>query len=230
MKKIIFVFLFFIPIMCIQVHAAELKLESKTGGECNPYNFKISYTWTSEGQTIQSYDISEDGQIAIAFSNKTIGVFDNDMNFQYQISFENSGAYRVLWLDKRLLFINLRSNTAVTCDNDGQTEKCYDITGPKNYYYDVVTKRLRKQGSDRYYCTNNNGGNNPLMYYRYYTKLIRISKEREEILYKVDTPFDGAFEVRLVIFGYISIYVISILVVVIWKLRGRFCKKKREWM
>ena len=56
------------------------------------------------------------------------------------------------------------------------------------------------------------------MYYRYYTKLIRISKEREEILYKVDTPFDGAFEVRLVIFGYISIYVISILVVVIWKL------------
>ena len=169
MKKIIFVFLFFIPIMCIQVHAAELKLESKTGGECNPYNFKISYTWTSEGQTIQSYDISEDGQIAIAFSNKTIGVFDNDMNFQYQISFENSGAYRVLWLDKRLLFINLRSNTAVTCDNDGQTEKCYDITGPKNYYYDVVNKRLRKQGSDRYYCTNNNGGNNPLMYYRYYT-------------------------------------------------------------
>lgn len=230
MKKIIFVFLFFIPIMCIQVHAAELKLESKTGGECNPYNFKISYTWTSEGQTIQSYDISEDGQIAIAFSNKTIGVFDNDMNFQYQISFENSGAYGVLWLDKRLLFINLRSNTAVTCDNDGQTEKCYDITGPKNYYYDVVTKRLRKQGSDRYYCTNNNGGNNPLMYYRYYTNLIRISKEREEILYKVDTPFDGAFEVRLVIFGYISIYVISILVVVIWKLRGRFCKKKREWM
>lgn len=229
MKKSILLFLFFTSMMCIQVHAAELKLESKIGDESNPYNFKIFYTWTSEGQTIQSYDISEDGQIAIAFSNKTIGVFDNDMNFQYQISFENSGAFGVLWLDKRLLFINLRSNTAVVFDNSGRTEKCYDITGPSNYYYDVVTERLRKQGDDRYYCTNNNRGNNPLMHYPYYTKLIRISKEREEeILYKVDTPFDGAFEARLVIFGYISIYVTSILVVVIWKLRGRFGKKERE--
>ena len=229
MKKIILLFLFFTSMMCIQVHAAELKLESKIGDESNSYNFKISYTWTSEGQTIQSYDISEDGQIAIAFSNKTIGVFDNDMNFQYQISFENSGAFGVLWLDKRLLFINLRSNTAVVFDNNGRTEKCYDITGPSNYYYDVVTERLRKQGDDRYYCTNNNRGNKPLMHYPYYTKLIRISKEREEeILYKVDTPFDGAFEARLVIFGYISIYVTSILVVVIWKLRGRFGKKERE--
>ena len=151
MKKIILLFLFFTSMMCIQVHAAELKLESKIGDESNSYNFKISYTWTSEGQTIQSYDISEDGQIAIAFSNKTIGVFDNDMNFQYQISFENSGAFGVLWLDKRLLFINLRSNTAVVFDNSGRTEKCYDITGPSNYYYDVVTERLRKQGDDRYY-------------------------------------------------------------------------------
>ena len=72
----ILLFLMFMEIMCIQVHAAELELEPKTYSDSNPYNFKFSYTWTSEGKTIQSYDVSENGQIAIAFSDNTIGVFD----------------------------------------------------------------------------------------------------------------------------------------------------------
>ena len=74
----------------IQVHASELELKPKTYNESNPYKFKVSYTWTSEGQTIQSYDVSDNGQIAIAFSNQTIGVFDNDMNFLYQLSFDKN--------------------------------------------------------------------------------------------------------------------------------------------
>ena len=67
----------------------------------NPYNFKFSYTWTSEGKTIQSYDVSENGQIAIAFSDNTIGVFDKNMNFMYQLSFLCSGASGVLWLGEQ---------------------------------------------------------------------------------------------------------------------------------
>lgn len=42
--------------------------------------------------------------------------------------------------------------------------------------------------------------------------------------HQVDTLFDGVFGVRLVVFGYLSIYVISALGVVVWKLRGRFGK------
>ncbi len=88
-KKIlmIIVLMVFSEMTLIQVHASELELKPKTYNESNPYKFKVSYTWTSEGQTIQSYDVSDNGQIAIAFSNKTIGVFDNDMNFLYQLSF-----------------------------------------------------------------------------------------------------------------------------------------------
>ena len=226
MKKVILMLMFFTSMMCISVHAAELELEPKTSSVSNPYNFKISYTWTSEGQTIQSYDISEDGQIAIAFSNKTIGVFDHDMNFQYQISFENSGSFGVVWIEEKLFFINLRSNTAVECDENGSPEKYYDITGPGNYFGEIVTKRLRTRGNYKYFCTNNSGGDNPLVHYGYYTILKRKSAEgEEEILYKVDTLFDGVFGVRLVVFGYLSIYVVSALGVVIWKFRGRFGKK-----
>lgn len=197
LKKVIYKILYllmFIKLMGgIQVYAAELDLEPKYGSG-NPYKFEISNTWTSEGDTIKSYDVSDNGQIAIAFSNKTIGVFDNDMNFLYQLSFINDGSYGVLWLDESLLFIDHRSRTAVVFGNNGVPEHFYEITGPSNYYYEVVQERIRKQGNDRYYCTNGSEGNISLGHYEYYTILKRKSEEgKEEILYEVDTLFDGTF-------------------------------------
>lgn len=201
----------------IQVHASELELKPKTYNENSSYKFKVSYTWTSEGQTIQSYDVSDNGQIAIAFSNKTIGVFDNDMNFLYQLSFIKDGSFGVLWLDESLLFIDPRSEVAVACGNDGVPECFYEITGPSNYY-EFVLERIRKQGNDRYYCTNGSEGNFSFVHYEYYTILKRTSGEgKEEILYEVNTLFDGTFGVKLCIFVYVSIYVISAIVVLIYK-------------
>lgn len=203
--------------MYLRIYAAELELEPKYGIG-NPYKFEVSDTWTSEGQTIQSYDVSDNGQIAIAFSNQTIGVFDNDMNFLYQLSFINDGAFGVLWLDESLLFIDHCSKTAVVFGNDGVPEYFYEIIGPSNYYYDVVQERIRKQGNDRYYCANGSEGNISLGHFEYYTILKRTSGEgKEEILYEVNTPFDGTFGLKLCIVVYISIYVISAIAVLIYK-------------
>lgn len=203
--SIILLFLMCMEIMSIQVYAAELELESKEFNSSNPYKFKFSYTWTSKGQTIQSYDVSENGQIAIVFSNHTIGVFDHDMNFLYQLSFKCNGASGVIWFEEKLLFIDLRSNTAVVCDNYGRSENFYEITGPRNYYHEVVQERMRNRGDYRYYCTNGSGGNSPLVHYGFYTILKRTSKEgEEEILYEVNTLFDGVFVARFFLLIYIA--------------------------
>ena len=211
--------------MLIQVHAAQLELEPKTYSDSNPYKFKASYTWTSEGQTIKSYDVSESGQIAIAFSNQTIGVFDNDVNFLCQFSFIKDGSYGVLWLDESLLFIDPRSEVTVACGNDDVPECFYEITSPSNYY-GFVLERIREQGNDRYYCINGSEGNFSFGHYEYYTILKRTSGEgKEEILYEVNTLFDGTFGLKLCIAIYISIYVISAIAVLIYK---RLNKTKGE--
>lgn len=196
LKKVIYKILYllmFIKLMGgIQVYAAELDLEPKYGSG-NPYKFEISNTWTSEGDTIKSYDVSEQGQIAIAFSNYTIGVFDNNMNFLYQLSFETNGTYGVLWLNEKLLFIEIRSETAIVCDKNGMPEKFYKIIGPSNYINKVVDKRLRIQGNDQYYSVKKGGSNTPdsLIYYGYYTMLKRTTREGwEEVLYEADTSLD----------------------------------------
>ena len=205
----------FIEKMCIQVYAAELELEPNTYKDGNPFQFEISETWTSKGQTIHSYDVSEYGQIAIVFSDNTIGVFDHDMNFLYQISFETTGASGVLWFDDALLFIDLRSDTGIACNQNGAPENYYKITGPRNYFYNIVQNPTRKQGNDQYYCTNGSGGNNSIEHYSYYTILKRVSQEgEEEILYEVDTLFDGVFAANLFTFAYVAFnYIVPLLIV-----------------
>ena len=74
----------FIEKMCIQVYAAELELEPNTYKDGNPFQFEISDTWTSKGQIIHSYDVSEYGQVAI-------------------------GKAGALWMNESLLFIDFRS-------------------------------------------------------------------------------------------------------------------------
>ena len=202
-------------IMVLHVDAAELEMEPTTSNVSNPYKFKISYTWISEGETIESFDVSESGKIAIAFTNKTIGVFDHDMNFLYQISFETTGASGVLWFDDALLFIDLRSDTGIACNQNGAPENYYKITGPRNYFYNIVQNPTRKQGNDQYYCTNGSGGNNSIEHYSYYTILKRVSQEgEEEILYEVDTLFDGVFAANLFTFAYVAFnYIVPLLIV-----------------
>lgn len=190
----ILLFVLFMQKMCMQACAAELELEPNPSGNGNPFQFEISYTWTSDGQKMRSYDVSENGQIAIVFSNNTIGVFDNDMNFLYQLSYKTNGASGVLWLGESLLFIDIRSDAAIVCGDNGLPEYFYKITGPVNYTYDVLGKRSRRQGNDEYCCIRSGGSDSPLIHYGYYTMLRRtLANGEDEILYEMEVPNDQKF-------------------------------------
>lgn len=48
----------------------------------NRFDMEYSEEWTSKGETIKTYDISDTGKVAIAFSNSKIGVFDESMDME----------------------------------------------------------------------------------------------------------------------------------------------------
>lgn len=218
---IVLLFVLFMEKMCIQARAAQLELEPDPSGNGNPFQFEIFYTWTSKGQKIRSYDVSENGQIAIVFSNNTIGVFDHDMNFLYQLSYKTNGASGVLWLGESLLFIDIRSDAAIVCNDNGQPECFYKITGPVNYSYEVLGKRSRRQGNEEYYCIRSDGSDSSLIHYGYYTMLRRTSENgEEEILYEMEVSRDQKFiEHGGIMFSLAAIY--GIVAVVIWICRRR---------
>lgn len=174
----------------LEVYACELELEQNTEDEAEKdiahFNIQYSKAWTSKGREILSYDVSENGSILIVFPDRKVGVFDETMNFLFELSFQGSGAYGALWYGENILLVNIRGDTAVECDKNGKAIDSYIITGPSSYYYNIIERR-RKYGGYEYYCTNNKDSSG-----FYYIILERTSKENgKEILYKSGNILDG---------------------------------------
>lgn len=188
---------FSILILCFRtrIYACELELEQNIEDEAEKdiahFNIQYSKAWTSKGREILSYDVSENGSILIAFPDRKVGVFDKNMNFLFELSFQGSGAYGALWYGENILLVNIRGDTAVECDMSGKAVNSYIITGPGSYYYSIA-KRRRKYDEYEYYCTNNSWDGGDMSYEEYYTILKRMSSEDgEEILYKSGNLLDG---------------------------------------
>lgn len=174
-------------------HEIELVQRSEEEAETDIayFNIQVSPIWTSKGKAILSYDVSESGDIVISFPNNKLGVFDENMNFLFELSFDNGGAYGALWHGKNILLVDVRYPAVVECSEDGEAVNSYTVIS-NNYYYCFVEKRLRKCGEYEYYCKNNGEDGSELTHYAYYTTLRRTSEENgEEILYKSDNIIDG---------------------------------------
>lgn len=227
-KKLYLIFcLILICMMGQTVYANELQLEQKTEADTNFKNnsFHIEYSkeWTSKGETIKTYDVSDTGKVAIAFSNSKIGVFDENMNFLFELSFKTSGAYGVLWKDENVLFLDLRSKTAVECDERGEIVNEYTINNTGNYWEKIVENRRREYKNYEYFCTNKSADLRGA-YVAYYTILKRISENGEEvILYRSAQKVDGVLYAVLLLgafFVAFTLFIIMLIITIVRKEKG----------
>ena len=189
-RKILYICIFII-LSCglhFKTYASEIELEQRTDKnkylwDINSFQFKVS-NWTSKGDEIVSFDISRKNYIVITFFSDKIAVFDEYMNFLYELTFESHGVCGAIWYGENILFIDHRSDTAIEFDSNGLPKNVYTITGPDNYFVDIVEKKTREQAGYKYYCTNEYYG---IINLGSYSTLKKISSDgKEEILYKSD--------------------------------------------
>jgi len=204
------------------VYANEIELEqisdADTSNKGNLFNIEYSKEWTSKGETIKTYDISGTGKVAIAFSNSKIGVFDENMNFLFELSFKTSGAYGVLWKNENILFLDVRSKTAVECNEKGEIVNIYTVTNPA--WVETVENRRRTYKNYEYYCTNESM-DFKWGHVQYYTILKQISEDgKEVILYNATKKIDGVLSGILVIGIFLlicTLFMIGIIITIVRK-------------
>lgn len=189
-----------------EVTDAGLELEKRTDaklpGDAGRFRIRYSAGRGHKGAAIRSYDVSGEGRIAIAFSDERIGVYDRDMNCLFELFFEETGAYGVLWKGENVLFLDHRSNTAMEYNDRGELMNVYRIKGPSNHWFEIVEERMRSCGEDVYLCTNRYGSDNRNVRYGSYTILKRYGPSGEEIIYRADARIDGGLWGALVIGGF----------------------------
>lgn len=212
-KNIVYIgiLIFFILGFNSKVYASEIELEQRIDRnkylyDINAFRFKVT-NWTSKGDEIVSYDISKENHIVITFFSDKIGVFDENMDFLYELTYKSRGASGAIWYGENVLFIDCRSDTAIEFNSKGLPINVYTITGPTNYFIDIVEKNTRKQSDCKYYCVNEY---TKIMNLGFYSTLKRVLNDgTEEILYKSDGVISKAMYIVYVAFVIAVILVIK---------------------
>lgn len=74
-----------------------------------------------------SFDVSENGQIALGLCNNTISIYDSDSTFQRSYQFNTYGSYFVEWDNNNLNIFLVRSSLIVQVDNDGNLTEIREV-------------------------------------------------------------------------------------------------------
>ena len=106
---------------------------------------------------IESYDVSRDGKIAIAYAHeRIIAVYDKDFTFEYAISFWLNGTYGVLWYGENIALMNGRGDCATVINENAEPIAEFRIKGisdsNKDYWNQIVKNRTRVWGDYTYFC------------------------------------------------------------------------------
>lgn len=105
-------------------------------------HLKISFSTqpSSDRGTIGYYNISEQGYIAVCFSDDKIAVYDDHANFLYEYSFDVDGLFTVMWNDADIVLIACRAALAVELNASGDVVALSKIDTNENNWYSMTSK------------------------------------------------------------------------------------------
>ena len=231
------VFIVLLILVVGRVHSEAMN----TGFSTEPYSIekldslldklKITVLTQEPGkQTIQCFDVNEDGLIAIGFRTTLfdnpkhkICVYSSEGLFQYGFSFESYGSFGVE-LDTDLLYIYLvRSNLAIAIDADGtiiEVKEIQDTINNTYYWHRRFWQSQKKLGNAEYVLRNDMGPLN--VFAASYSQLVVTNEKGEtRIIYDVNSEALIKMLIRIIaIMGFVCFVVVSI----IWE----FKKQKRK--
>lgn len=104
--------------------------------------FKISFSKeeSAEKGTIGYYNISDEGCIAVCFSDDKIAVYDENADFMYEYSFNIDGVFTVLWKDSNIVLTISRAALAIELDSDGNVADITKIDTNEEYWFSITGK------------------------------------------------------------------------------------------
>ena len=184
------------------------------------------FTKEPEKNTIQCFDVDENGTIAVGcnnFNKKTVCLYSAEGCFQYGYTFMTDGSFGVELDNEILIIYFVRGDIAVAIGPNGQIEsvrKIQTTTENNSYWNNSVYLKSRKSGNNEYTLKNDMGVFN--IFASSYSKLIVTNVDGEEkILY--DAGSVGFFRI-LVIF----IAAVIFIAIVILEIRKAIIKYNEE--
>lgn len=222
MKKPFLIFLFII--ICLMnsviVFANEQYFEMEEVDDPK-YNSIDLFESEKLSYSIQTFDVSKEGNIAVGMSEYIICIYNKDLEFQHCFQLDQDGAYYLKWdLDGNLLVCFTRYNTIVKVKMTGEIVGIYRIIDTKkNNQLVLKLDKKSKQIDNEIFKMKTQG-------YNGYTYLIKVDKNGNETII-IDTSKLMKYEIiKIVIIAFIIVTIFLTLFIKLLKYRDLLNKGK----
>ncbi len=194
--KLILFLMFILCMTSVHVYAQEgktIKIAEENPDEIkDKYDIRIRDQFSSKGKSFRNFDVSKENKVVMAFTNHTIGIFDEKMQLAAEISFSSDGAYGALWDDDKVMLYLLRSQTAIAFSDTGEILGTYHIVDEGNYWYEAMEQQSKIVNDVVYYGTFHHSSSIPIFNWGSYTMLRKADREiNHTTLYEGANKIDG---------------------------------------
>ncbi len=142
---------------------------------------------------IVNFDVSDSGNILIAYTNNRIAVYDENYHFLSGFLVTNGSYYYVQWNGNSIQIVFTRGSVCLEVSLQGDMKRGMKVDSNNGKLFENLEKKNNISTKDGY-TFRAEKSENPLivMFGNHYLKLIRISPDGfETILYNADSPSLG---------------------------------------
>jgi len=151
---------------------------------------------------ICSFDVNENGDIALGLCNNTINIYDSNGQYQYSYFFTTSGSYSVEWDNDKLLIFLVRSSALLQVDSKGKLVEMKKATETAdNSIYLISLRKPRRTVNDSVYVIKNELGFFNLIIRSSYSKLVKTDANgTQTVIYDVSRSYNRTFIIGFIAF------------------------------
>lgn len=180
----------------MEISAAEYSIEDielETIHNRNAWdNMNLRYSTSIDkfDSYIVSFDVSEKGELAVAFNNNKIVIFDTDCKPIGMMKTSIVGTYYIFWKESNLCIYLSRGDCIIEVTSEGKlvSSKRVIDSAESNRFINYLPRRNNYiVGNYKYTASRNIGFLNIFMPYKTYSKIERINVNSEEMVTIVDT-------------------------------------------
>ncbi len=191
LRTAVCIMLTFMLLSAASVHAAGVDFDSMEISDKVQYEIWNNIALTEEeipqtfDSPLVSFDISEDGQIAVATNSKKIIIMNTNGNIIRCFSFESSGSYFIQWKNDNLLLILVRGSVIAefTSNGDFISVQGIDESGDNTIHAWNLLKKstLQTYNNEKYQVKNDMGLLNIFTSYKY-SQLVKTDEKGNSFL------------------------------------------------
>lgn len=166
---------------------------------------------------IVSFDVSEQGNVAVALADQYLLVYNSDFQPINAFQFSITGSYYVFWVDENIALMKSRSSQIIIFSKDGKLIDIFELRTDSvtnnTFSFNISTKTEEDFGKNHYFLEKPDGIIGFLSGYNYDRLICQMQSGEEHIIYSTNSETQSSSTLMTLFFILFMITCPSVIII-----------------